>query len=116
MEKILKIDAKIRIDKLKKLIEYYRYAYHVLDKSLISDGALDSLKHELQDLENQFLEFVTPDSPTQRVGGKPLDKFVKIRHEQPMYSMVDVFDYDELVDWEKRVAKVGGQKINEYYC
>ena len=72
MEKILKIDAKIRIDKLKKLIEYYRYAYHVLDKSLISDGALDSLKHELQDLENQFPEFVTPDSPTQRVGGPPV--------------------------------------------
>lgn len=102
MKKILKEQAKQRIIKLKDLIEKYRYAYHVLDKSLVSDAVNDSLKHELQELENQFPELVTPDSPTQRVGGKPLDKFQKVTHTHPMLSLTDAFDEEEMREWETR--------------
>ena len=68
-----KQQAKQRIEKLKKLINHHRYLYHVLDRQEISDAALDSLKKELFDLEQRFPEFITPDSPTQRIGGKPLE-------------------------------------------
>ena len=77
-------EAKKRIEKLKKVIGRYRYMYHVLDKQEISDEAHDSLKRELSELEKQFPGFVTQDSPTQRVGGEPLDKFEKAEHRVPM--------------------------------
>ncbi|MEK7462974.1 MAG: NAD-dependent DNA ligase LigA, partial [Patescibacteria group bacterium] len=92
-------EAKERIDELKRVIEKYRYAYHVLDKSLISDEALDSLKKELFDLEQQFPEFITSDSPTQRVGGQPLKEFKKVEHEQPMISLNDAFSVEDMNDW-----------------
>jgi DNA ligase (NAD+) len=101
-----KSQAKQRIEKLKELIEKYRYSYHVLDKSLVSDEVNDSLKHELQELENQYPEFVTPDSPTQRIGGKPLDKFQKVTHNFPMLSLTDAFSADEMKSWETRNKKV----------
>ena len=69
-----KSESKKRIDKLRKLINHHRYLYHVLDKQEISDAVLDSLKKELFDLEQKYPELITPDSPTQRVGGKPLEK------------------------------------------
>jgi len=100
--------AKARIEKLRKLIERYRYSYHVLDKSLVSDSVNDSLKHELQEIENQFPEFITPDSPTQRVGGKPLDKFKKVTHSQPMLSLVDAFSFNEIKQWQERNARLFG--------
>ncbi len=96
---------KQRIERLKKEINHHRYLYHVLDKSLISDAALDSLKHELYELEQKYPEFITPDSPTQRVGGKPLDKFEKVRHKVPMLSIEDVFSEEELRAWEERISK-----------
>jgi len=68
------MDAKKRIESLKKTINHHRYLYHVLDKQEISDAAWDSLKHELYNLEQKYPEFITPDSPTQRVGGNPLKK------------------------------------------
>ena len=74
-----KTEAKERIQKLRAEINYHRYLYHVLDRQEISDAALDSLKHELARLEKQFPDLVTPDSPTQRIGGKPLPGFKKIR-------------------------------------
>src|SRR6056297_2381384 len=95
-----KKQAKKRIKKLKKEINHHRYLYHVLDKQEISDAALDSLKHELAELEDKFPDLKTPDSPTQRVGGKPLDKFEKVDHPRPILSIEDVFDFDELVDWQ----------------
>ena len=98
--------AEERIKKLKVLIERYRYAYHVLDKSLVSDAINDSLKHELQELEDKFPELITPDSPTQRVGGKPLEKFQKVEHSQPMLSLTDAFNRQELEDWETRNRKI----------
>ncbi len=95
-----KKQAKKRIEKLKKEINHHRYLYHVLDKQEISDAALDSLKHELAELEDKFPDLKTSDSPTQRVGGEPLDKFEKVKHPKSILSIEDVFDFEELVDWK----------------
>ena len=95
--------AKERIEKLKKEINRYRYTYHVLDREEISADALDSLKKELFDLEQQFPDLVTPDSPTQRIGGQPLKKFKKVRHEQPMLSFNDAFSEQDMKDWLERI-------------
>ncbi|MEK7560168.1 MAG: NAD-dependent DNA ligase LigA [Patescibacteria group bacterium] len=100
-----KEEAKKRIEKLKKEINHHRYLYHVLDTEEISDEALDSLKHELKKLEDQFPSLVTSDSPTQRVGGKALTKFKKITHHQPMLSLEDVFSEDEFSEWLKKIKK-----------
>lgn len=101
-----KNQATEKIKKLKKLIEQYRYAYHVQDRSIVSDAVNDSLKHELQDLENKYPDLVMADSPTQRVGGQPLDKFSKVTHNQPMLSLVDAFSFEELKDWQTRNQKL----------
>lgn len=98
--------AKKRIEKLKELINHHRYLYHVLDKEEISQEALDSLKHELYQLEQKYPEFITPDSPTQRVGGEPLEKFEKVVHKIPMLSTEDVFNEKELKDWETYLKKI----------
>lgn len=106
MVNLSKKEAKERIEKLKKEINYHRYLYHVLDQQEISEAALDSLKHELDEWERKFPEFITPDSPTQRVGGQPLDKFKKIRHTEPMLSLNDTFSEEEVIEWEKRIKKL----------
>ena len=101
--------AKARIEKLKELINEYRYHYHVLDESIMSEAAADSLKHELSQLEEQYPEFITPDSPTQRVAGKPLDKFQKVTHASRMISLADVFSESEIRDWVARNYKLVDQ-------
>ena len=101
--------AKARIEKLKELINDYRYHYHVLDESIMSEAAADSLKHELSQLEEQYPEFITPDSPTQRVAGKPLDKFQKVIHTSRMISLADVFSESEIRDWVARNYKLVDQ-------
>ena len=111
-----KTKARERIKKLKKLINHHRRAYHVLDTSEISDEAFDMLKHELFQLESQYPDLITPDSPTQRVGGEALDKFEKVEHTSPMLSIEDVFGQEELGDWEKYVLKLSGAKKLEYFC
>ena len=103
--------AKARIEKLKELINDYRYHYHVLDESIMSEAAADSLKHELSQLEEQYPEFITPDSPTQRVAGKPLDKFQKVTHTSRMISLADVFSESEIRDWVARNYKLVDQGI-----
>jgi DNA ligase (NAD+) len=95
-------DAKERIEKLKSEIAFHRGQYHTHDVETISPAALDQLKHELALLEEQFPEFITPDSPTQRIGGEPLSEFTKHTHEVPMTSMNDVFDEGELEQWVTR--------------
>ncbi len=100
-----KPQAKARIAKLKKEIDHYRYLYHVLDRTEISDAALDSLKHELDQLERQFPDLVTLDSPTQRVGGAPLPAFEKVRHRVPMISLTDAFSNEEVQEWEERMKR-----------
>jgi len=101
-----KQQAKQRIEKLKKLINHHRYLYHVLDRQEISDAALDSLKKELFDLEQCFPEFITSDSPTQRIGGKPLEKFEKVRHPKQMLSFNDAFSQIDMTEWQKRISKL----------
>ena len=101
-----KEEVKKRIEKLKKEINHYRYLYHVLDKSEISDAASDSLKNELYKLEEEYPEFITSDSPTQRVAGKPLPKFEKVRHSSPMMSLFDAFSREDMEDWLKRIEKI----------
>ncbi|MCZ2846345.1 MAG: NAD-dependent DNA ligase LigA, partial [Candidatus Bathyarchaeota archaeon] len=108
--------AKPRIEKLKKEINRHRYLYHVLDKQEISDAALDSLKHELDRLEKEYPEFITPDSPTQRVGGKPLDKFKKVKHDKIMLSLNDAFADDEFSDWLKRIKKLVPHDRLDFYA
>ena len=98
-----KEEAKRRIEKLRKLIEKYRYSRHVLDKELVPIDVEDALKKELFDLEQKYPEFITPDSPTQRVGGKPLDQFKKVRHKIPMLSLHDAFTEEDMYAWEKRI-------------
>lgn len=104
-----KKQAEERIKRLKALVEKYRYAYNVQDKSLASDAVNDSLKHELQELEEQFPDLVTPDSPTQRVGGEPLKGFQEVRHFIPMLSLTDAFSLEDMRAWYERVAKVNPQ-------
>ncbi len=112
-----KKEAKIRIEKLKKEIEKARYAYHVLNKDLLSPEVLDSLKKELFDLEQKFPEFITPDSPTQRIGGEPLKQFRKISHEKPMLSFNDAFSEEDLRAWFERLKNFLKSEIKpEFYC
>ncbi|HSX24566.1 MAG TPA: NAD-dependent DNA ligase LigA [Candidatus Andersenbacteria bacterium] len=98
--------AKHRIELLRKEIEHHRYLYHVLDTQEISDAALDSLKNELVELEQQFPNLITPDSPTQRVGGIALDTFKKVQHSKRMLSLNDVFSLEAITDWELRINKI----------
>jgi len=112
-----RLEAKKRVIKLRRTINHHRYLYHVLDKQEISDSALDSLKKELFDLEQEYPEFITPDSPTQRVGGKPLKEFKKFKHPEPMLSFNDAFDEKDMQEWEARFEKLSvGSKKHGYYC
>ncbi|MFH0873477.1 MAG: NAD-dependent DNA ligase LigA [Candidatus Komeilibacteria bacterium] len=108
--------ARERISKLKKEIERHRYLYHVLDKQEISDAALDSLKNELVRLEGEWPQFLTADSPSQRIGGQPLDQFVKVRHSHPVLSLQDYFSPPELGEWQARNSKILGHTAQDYYC
>lgn len=101
-----KHQAKERIAKLKDLINDYRYHYHVLNESIMSEAAADSLKHELARLEEQFPDLITPDSPTQRVAGGILPGFTEVRHRQRMLSLSDVFDRSEVEAWLARITKI----------
>ncbi len=112
-----KKQAKIRIEKLKKEVNHHRYLYHVLDKPEISDSALDSLKNELFKLEQQYPEFVTSDSPTQRVGGEALKEFKKVKHDVRMLSFNDAFSKEDMEDWQKRMENYLKEKKEfNFYC
>ncbi len=109
--------AKQRIEKLKVLINKYRYHRLVLDKPLIEESVEDSLKKELFDLEQEFPELVTPDSPTQRVAGKPLKKFEKFPHPRRMFSFNDAFSEEDMSDWEERLKRLDPRAAESgYYC
>lgn len=115
--RIPRIEAKKRIEKLKETINNYRYHRLVLDKPIVEESVEDSLKKELFDLETQFPKLVTPDSPTQRVGGKPLDKFEKFTHPARMLSLLDAFSEEDLHEWLERLKRID-PKVGEsgYYC
>ena len=99
-------EAKIRIEKLSREIDRLRYEYHVLDNPEITDEIYDSLTKELRELEEKFPQFKVSFSPTQRIGGKPLDKFVKVRHIIRQWSFDDVFDFGELKKWEEKIQRM----------
>ncbi|MDD5251653.1 MAG: NAD-dependent DNA ligase LigA [Patescibacteria group bacterium] len=111
-----KMSAKRRVAQLRQAIDHHRYLYHVQDRQELSDAALDSLKHELFLLEREHPDLVTPDSPTQRVGGRALDKFEKVRHAAPMLSMEDVFSPDEFDDWHRRTGKLLREERFDVFC
>jgi len=108
--------AKLRIEKLRQMINHQRYLYHTLDRQNISDEAHDSLKHELWRLEQQFPSLITPDSPTQRVGGEALEKFQKVEHTERMLSIEDLFSYKELSEWKEYLKRLSKKKKLEYFC
>jgi DNA ligase (NAD+) len=115
MSKLGYTAAKQRIDKLREQINDYRYYYHVLDESIMSEAAADSLKHELSQLEAEFPELITPDSPTQRVAGQPLPGFTQVRHSARMVSLNDVFNRQEVEAWVARLTKLSPDKVFEYF-
>jgi len=101
-----KEEVKKRIKKLRETINHYRYLYHVKDVSEISDEALDSLKKELFNLEQEYPDLITSDSPTQRIGGEPLEKFEKFVHPKRMTSFNDAFSKEDIEDWLNRNSKL----------
>lgn len=106
-----------RVDKLKELLNEYRYEYYVLDSPTVEDSVYDSLNVELRELEAKFPDLITKDSPTQRVGAEPMNKFQSYPHQTPMLSLNDVFSFEEVDAWENRVRKlVGADFKDEYYA
>lgn len=104
-------DVKKRIDEIREILEEHSYKYYVLDNPSISDYEYDMLMNELKKFEREHPEYITPSSPTQRVGGKPLKEFTQVSHVVPMLSLQDVFSFEELMDWDNRVkAAVGDAK------
>lgn len=104
--RLTKAAARTRLVQLRRAIDEYRYQYHVRDQSTISEAALDSLKHELTELETLYPDLITPDSPSQRVAGQARPEFTKVTHRQRMFSLVDVFSPDELRAWDERWRKL----------
>jgi DNA ligase (NAD+) len=102
------------IEKLRNEIRYHEYRYYVLDNPEISDFDFDKLMRRLQELEAQNPELVTPDSPTQRVGGQPAEEFPKLRHSVPMMSLDNTYSVEELKDFDRRVRELSGRASVEY--
>ncbi|MDA1034917.1 MAG: NAD-dependent DNA ligase LigA [Proteobacteria bacterium] len=98
-------DIKDRLESLKKIIQEHDHAYYLLDDPLISDHEYDSLFKELKKIESENPHLITLDSPTQRVGGRPLDEFKQIAHKKPMLSLGNAFGNDELNAFYKRVTE-----------
>lgn len=104
---------KERIQALKKLINNYNYNYYVIDDPIIPDSEYDRLMRELQDLEENYPELITLDSPTQRVGAEPIKFLGEIRHEIPMLSLNNAFHEGELADFHRRVkARLGIERVD----
>ena len=99
-------DPKLRLSELRQLINYHNYRYHVLDDPVISDYEFDRLLAELKKIEEEHPEWITTDSPTQRAGSRPLEKFQKITHPAPVLSLANSFGADDLRAWYERVSKL----------
>lgn len=109
-------DVEKKIDSLREKIRHHEYLYYVLDQPSIGDQEFDQLMRQLKDLEADHSDLVTPDSPTQRVGGKPREGFVKVRHSSAMLSLDNTYSEDELRGWERRVHELSGRKDVDYVC
>jgi DNA ligase (NAD+) len=108
---------KQRVQELRQLLQKASYAYYALDNPIMEDAVYDQLYRELQDLETQYPELVTPESPTQRVGEKPASQFGSVRHNIPLYSLENAFNMEEFAKWQERWQRYA-PKINdfEYVC
>jgi DNA ligase (NAD+) len=111
-------DIEKKIEALRDKIRYHEYRYYVLDDPEITDAEFDHLMIQLKKLEAENPDLITPDSPSQRVGGKPREGFVKVRHSAPMLSLDNTYSEDELRNWERRVHELSGRKDKdiEYVC
>jgi DNA ligase (NAD+) len=108
--------AKQRIAELREIINHHNYRYYVLDSPEISDSEYDQLMRELIQFESEHPEFVTTDSPTQRVGAPPVETFGVVMHPQPLLSLANAFSYEELATWHKRVSKLLGGRQFDLVC
>jgi len=115
-----KQEIKKRVEKLRAEINRFRYEYHVLDKPDISDDIYDSLMRELRELEDKYPDLKTLDSPSQRIGGEPLEKFEKVRHRKRQWSLDDAFSFSELEAWEEKIVRMlekkGIKEKPDYTC
>jgi DNA ligase (NAD+) len=109
-------DVEKKIEILREKIRHHEYLYYVLDNPELSDADFDKLMQQLKALEAENPSLVTPDSPTQRVGGKPREGFVKVPHSSPMLSLDNTYNEEELRDWERRVHELSGRKDVDYVC
>ncbi len=109
-------DVGKKIDALREKIRHHEHLYYVLDDPEITDADFDKLMQQLKNLEAEHPTLVTPDSPTQRVGGKPREGFVKVPHSSPMLSLDNTYNEEELRDWERRVHELTGRSDVEYVC
>lgn len=107
-------EIKEKIEKLRQEIEYHNYRYYVLDSPVISDSEYDRMMRELQGLEEKYPEFQSPNSPTQRVGAKPLEEFATVTHTIPMLSLANAMSEEEVIEFDKRVKKLLGVTELEY--
>jgi DNA ligase (NAD+) len=101
-------DPAVRVAALRDLLRHHEYQYYVLDAPTISDQEYDTLMNELKALETDHPELLTPDSPTQRVGGRPAEGFQKVAHSRPMLSLDNAYNEEELRDWDRRVHELAG--------
>lgn len=110
-----KQQAEKRSRELRSLMATYSYEYYVLDEPSVSDAIYDGLMRELKDIEAQYPELITPDSPTQRVGGAPLSEFKKVAHSVRMISLNDVFSREEVEAWVERTEKLAPGRTTEFF-
>ena len=111
------MEAKERIEELRKIIEYHSKKYYDEDKPEISDYEYDTLMNELKKLEKENPEYITKDSPTQKVGGHVREDFTKVTHEVPLQSLQDVFSFEELYDFDKRIKEKADEFDEKFnYC
>ena len=103
-----------KIEKLREELRHHEHLYYVLDKPAISDAEYDALMNQLKELETAHPELITPDSPTQRVGGKPAEGFKKANHSRPMLSLDNAYNAEELADWDRRVHELAGNLPVEF--
>ncbi|RMF36140.1 MAG: NAD-dependent DNA ligase LigA [Chlorobiota bacterium] len=108
--------ARQRIEELRALIRKYDYAYYVQAQPLISDRDYDRLFAELVELEQRYPDLVTPDSPTQRVGGQPLEEFAHVQHRTPMLSLANTYTRQEVLDFDRRIRQALGHETYQYCC
>ena len=109
-------DLDKKIESLREKIRHHEYLYYVLDNPEISDDEFDKLMRQLKDAETEHPKLITADSPTQRVGGKPREGFVKVPHSSPMLSLDNTYSEEELRGWERRVHELSGRKDVDYVC